>query len=228
MQPVMSTLAARLLSFAPVLLLIPSIGTPAEAVPTLAWDIAGGTASSPGGTPRANGARFSLAQESEIVALGIFDHQADGLSEPHVITLWSDDGAQLVQAIVGSGGVAVASMDSDGQWIFESIEPLVLAAGIYRVAAGYGVAGGDEVRSTSTLVTSLAADYIEQAYTNSGQGVATFPSFENDNPVFGANLLIESAAVPEPSTALLLAMGLFALGRGAARREHRGGGAEAR
>ena len=177
----------------------------AFAAPILAWDITGGTVSSPGGVPRANGARFSVSEPSETSALGMFDHGADGLQQDHVVTLWTDGGVMLAQATVTNLGTTHSSIDSNGQWIFQSIESIVLDPGIYRVAVGYTVVGGDEARSQTTVVTELGANYIEQAFTNTGMGDTTFPGLENSNPVFGANMLI--GVVPEPSTALLLASG---------------------
>lgn len=188
------------------------ISSSALAAPILAWDISGGGVSSPGGVPRANGARFTVSKPSVISALGMFDHGADGLQQDHVVTLWSDTGDLLSQATVSTTGTTNASVDTNGQWIFESIDSIILEPQVfYRVAVGYTAVGGDEARSQTTLVSSLGANYIEQAYTDTGMGDATFPVHLNSNPVFGANLLIE--AVPEPGTALLVVVGLIVLVR---------------
>ncbi|MCB9385315.1 MAG: PEP-CTERM sorting domain-containing protein [Bryobacterales bacterium] len=173
----------------------------------LAWDITGGELFGLSGTPRANGAQFSVGTSTTVMSLGIWDDGADGLAESHLIRLWTETGTLLAEATVDNASTSVASASTLGLWVFEGITPLVLAPGTYRIVAGYAT-NADPVRYGTTSVTSIAATYIQEAYTGSGAGVSSFPNNLTSNPVFGANFQVASSTVPEPGSLSLLLSGV--------------------
>lgn len=185
-------------------------GASLQAATALAWDISSGNVTSLGSTPRANGARFSVAVVTTVVSLGMWDEGNDGLRNSHLVQLWSDSGSLLTGATVDNTGTVVASSSGNGSWRFASITPFALAPGTYRIAVGYGSSGDDEVRFGTTVVTSIGVSYIEQAFSSGGAGTGAFPSNTNSNVLFAANLMVESA-VPEPATVLLSLAGFVLL-----------------
>lgn len=198
----------------PLFVLIASGGTHAFAS-TLAWDITGGISLSLSGTPRANGAQFNISTAGTVTALGMWDEGSAALLNVHTVQLWSDTGTLLASTTVSNSSFAVASGDATGQWLFTTISPLVLTPGTYRVAVGYGVANDDPVRSTTTVVTSIGATYLQEAFTTSSTSTTDFPNNLTHNPLFGANVLFASVTTPEPSTfaGMLAAIALVLLCR---------------
>lgn len=187
----------------------------ASATPVLAWDISSGTITSLVGTPRANGAQFSVSSATFAVSLGMWDEASNGLLNTHPVQLWTDSGTLLASATVTNASTAVSSAGGAGRWLFSAITPISLSPGTYRIAVGYGVDTDDPVRFGTTVVTSIGAQYILEAFSAGGAGTTAFPSNLLSNPLFGANLQLDATpanAIPEPGTAALtmLVLGIAA------------------
>src|SRR5436190_10249612 len=71
---------------------------------TIALSITGGIYS--GNEDTTSGWGFSLSSPILLTDVGVWDDQNDGLGSPHVVTVWTSTGTQLVQATVPDGASA--------------------------------------------------------------------------------------------------------------------------
>lgn len=160
------------------------------------------------GTDYTLGFQFEVTEPVNVVALGVFDHEQNGLEAAADVALWLDiDGTVLSSAVVPSGSIAAL----DGYFRQVAVTPVLLTPGIlYVVGAalnggqatslgiGEGSIGSFDARLTGILDRSWDAGF-------------DFPlgSDFNSGAWLGANFQL--APVPEPAAAGLLAMGLLAL-----------------
>ena len=75
------------------------------------------------------GWQFSVNAPITIDGLGLFDFGGDGLSLSHQVGLWDNSGTLLAQTTVTNGSTPVASLSNAGDWLFESITPIILLSG---------------------------------------------------------------------------------------------------
>lgn len=154
------------------------------------------------------GFQFEVTEPVTVVALGVFDHDQDGLEAAADVALWLDiDGTVLSSAVVPGGN----SAGLDGYFRQVAVTPVLLTPGIlYVVGAalngglatsldiGEGSVGSFDPRLTGIVDRSWDAGF-------------DFPlgSDFQSGAWLGANFQL--APVPEPAAAGLLAMGLLAL-----------------
>jgi len=156
------------------------------------------------------GVRFDTNQSIVIDSLGVLDVDGNGLDAAHDVGLWDASGNSLATATVLAG---TGSALQDG-FRFESITPVVLAAGeTFTVAAYYGAG---PIRDKLFGTTPTAAPVItlkSETWFVSG-GSLSFP-----NLVDSVNFRSTAGftVVPEPTTALLLMAGLAGLAAGGRR-----------
>jgi hypothetical protein len=178
----------------------------------LAVPIVGATISSDGtmvdNAPWNLGYSFTVMSAANVVSLGVWDDLADGLISSHRVGLWSSGGILLTSALVPSGTAGIL----DAGFRFVDIGPLALAVGqIYYVAATFNGPGDDTwTVDPSSLVMAPQITYDSRRY-QFGSALV-FPDLAGSNTTgyWGGNIRLEedTAAVPEPSSLLLVGGGL--------------------
>lgn len=160
--------------------------------------------------PYTLGFAFSVNEALHLVALGVYDHQDDGLEAAAEVALWIDgQPGAIVTALVPSGATAML----DGGFRYLPVATTLLAPGtVYVVGAyldggwatsfGLGQQGQAQVDTRLQLLGDRFGD---------GFFAITYPG-QSDSATgawLGANFQI--SAVPEPAAAGLLLAGLAGL-----------------
>ena len=194
-------------AFGAIALVSSLVATPAAA--STVFDFTGGLAAITQ-TDSTRGYSFSVSDPLTVTALGLWDEDADGLFGAHTVYLWTDTGTLLASATVDNASVAVASPNTNGDWLFANINPIVLGIGTYVIGATYDVSNFDRLRfgSDAGAMTVLAMpgvtllDY-RLAFANDTFPDTTIAGFTGN---FGPNLV--ATPLPEPSLLVLLGAGL--------------------
>ncbi len=192
----------------------------ANAVPTAAVEWIGSPENVYYNGPYMMGFEFEVNTDLYVVALGAYDYLGDGFANDHQVGIWTNTGTLLVST-------AVTSADTlDGHFRYNEITSFMLSAGqTYRIGADlYGGSGNDGWAWRPTgelgLIEAPGINFIQDAWVPTS-GFA-FPSGSEGtfrDGFFGANFMVDSTdPVPEPSTILLLGLGLIGLA-GATRRK---------
>lgn len=154
---------------------------------------------------------FTVISPIKINGLAVFDWQPAGLGNPHQVGLWDSGGTLLASATVTSASTPIASASSFGDWFVASVSPVVLTPGGYVVGAFFY--RGDQ--TDAFLANATAVTMPQVAFDGSGLASgwarpgSPLPAY--DDGFFGASFTADP--VPEPSTLLLLGVGLLAAGR---------------
>lgn len=163
------------------------------------------------------GYSFVVNEPIRVDALGLWDLNADGLTDEHPVGLWNSDGELLAQATVGNSSELVASVNSTHGWRFESISPIELTPGTYKLGAYYPTNADpfvvDLVDNPATLQFSPHITFGEDFVTTGGTEFFTEPNTPTGvaNGYFGPNARF--SAVPEPTTLVALLVAGLACGR---------------
>jgi hypothetical protein len=174
---------------------------------TIALSFTGGSAASPV-ADTTFGWAFTLSSPVTLTDLGLWDQNGDGLSESHLVTVWTSTGTQEAQGTVPSG--TGATLTNGFRYI--SIIPILLPAGSYTIGAFYSANGGDGLAfSASTITTAPGVTYDGS---RSGLGFA-FPPGDViilTNSYFGPNFQFTApTSTPDSgSTWALLMLGVSA------------------
>ena len=174
---------------------------------------------------------FTVNTPIAVDGLGFFDDfkfGASGLLQDHKVNLWTNTGTPLAQTVITNASTPVATTAAQGRWLFNSIVPTILLPGTYVISAfnaesPAGCAACDEFRFIDTATTNPAITFIEA---RDFAGADQFPS--NSSPsrndgYFGPNFTFTPAvvaAVPEPTSLLLLGAGGLGLIAKLRRRKH--------
>ena len=158
------------------------------------------------------GWQFTVSSPILVNGLGVFDVGANGLSESHITGLWDNGGTLLATTSVSSASTPVASASAAGDWLFNSIAPVLLAPGTYVVGAYYAT-GADFVMANATITTAPQITFA--ASRASSNGVPAEPGVYGlvEPGVFGPGIEIQSvSSVPDHgSTLALLCMSVAGL-----------------
>lgn len=167
---------------------------------------------------------FTLNSGTTIRAMGIFDHDANGLAGPHQVGLWNASGGLLRSTTIDNSSVAVNSGPLNTRWLFENISEIALGAGTYFVGMTQPTTGQDR-----GLLASVAFNFDGVKGSgrfggfNQGGLTLAFPAnTSNFNGVFGPNLSSSYVGtIPLPGALGLLLLGLTGLGFVSAGRRRR-------
>ncbi|NWF85253.1 MAG: PEP-CTERM sorting domain-containing protein [Bryobacteraceae bacterium] len=161
-----------------------------------------------GATGTTFGWAFSVTSPITVNGIGIFDTGADGLGGSFEAGLYTSAGVLLRSATISDLSTVVASAAVTGQWLFESVIPIVLPAGDYIIGS---------VFNDSLPLAAVGAPFTTIPSITFTGGV-TSPSFDTGLqaptspfgfPIFGPTL--DAAEIPEPATASLFAFALAAV-----------------
>ena len=160
------------------------------------------------------GLQFTPDQALLLDSLGVYDNGGDGLSVAREVDLWRVADQVLLASVTVGAGLAGTL---DGGFRFAAITPVLLTAGsLYRVSAVYvNGQGTDDKVFLSTPTAGPGVTLSPETYYIAGD-TAAYPTSFDSNWRSTANFTI----VPEPGSALLVALGTVGL---LARRRNSGG-----
>ena len=154
------------------------------------------------------GFSFSLSMAVQVTALGVYDDGQDGLADAAQVGIWDSNGQLLVSNVVsaGTGGTL------NGYYRYANITPFSLSPNTTYVVGAYINDTASSFNTNQGGSGSYASVVIPgtDRYVNSG-GFA-YPSVDNGNAGgnwAGGNFQF---AVPEPSTWVMLGLGVAGLG----------------
>ena len=102
-------------------------------------DLTGGGFATEPLSPSVAGWEFHLDQPLMIGGVGIWDEGKQPLNITHEVGLYTAAQALLLDVFLDNNNTtAVGSASPDGQWLFTSIQPMVLQPGDYVLAATWG------------------------------------------------------------------------------------------
>lgn len=148
---------------------------------------------------------FTANADVTVTDLGYFDHLDNGLAESHTVGLWTSGGTLLGSAIVNPA----SPLTDHFRWV--GAPAINLLAGQSYVIGGTQSGTSDrtlgDTGDTTALSFASQITYKHNLYIT-GAGLL-FPSktdFSGNSGIFGPNFQFTPTAVPEPGTALLLAL----------------------
>lgn len=191
-----------------VLTLLPSAPVRADIV---LLDFSGGSSGEITGLNHEVGWAFTVNQTFDIGALSWYDI-ALNTDAPHLVSVWHDNGLLVTEVLVGSGAsgsslVLSAGNSGTANYWQTPITPVSLIPGSYVIGGSVNPDIGERVMYAATAVTTNPV--ITYTGNRSRDTAPGRPDIAfGDGGFFGPNL---SAAVPEPSTYLLLTIALGAV-----------------
>jgi hypothetical protein len=162
-----------------------------------------------GSTGTTLGWSFLVNSEITVDGIGVWDDTSAPFGTPAVAGIFDDSGDLLASAAISSASTPVASSNSDGQWLFESIAPLVLAPGEYEIGSLFfdGAPLG-ELNPSFTTIPQITVFGPTIGSIDSGlqAPLTPFPDF-----FFGATFEVAPSVVPEPAMFGFLIVGIAAM-----------------
>ena len=160
------------------------------------------------------GWQFNVLSPLTVTGLEWYDAAGTGLNTAHTVGIWSPAGSLLTSTLVPAGAAAPL----DGMFRFESIAPVNLPVGNGYIVGGQNFAASTDLLACGSggpcdgpLVQTVDPRVAFVNATFSNPGGFTEPTFFSiaHEGFFGPSF---SAVVPEPSSMVLLAIGLIVAG----------------
>jgi hypothetical protein len=178
---------------------------------TLGLDVTSNTTVALPGEYDNAGWQFAVNAPVTVDGLGFFDVNPTGLGQSHQVGLWDSNGTLLAQATVSSASTPVASVSAAGDWLFESIAPIVLQPGTY-VTSAYFPNLADALMLNPTVTIDPQLVFLASRISTNGKFAEPGPYGGVGAAIYGANIRIQTpAAVPEPASLLLVGFGVMTL-----------------
>lgn len=172
---------------------------------------------SPANTATGNDAYFFTPLSNiRVTALGMYDHDQDGLGQYHPVMLYEvAGGVVLASATVGGTDGFIS-----GVFRYLSISPVFLQAGTQYAVVGFTLADrGTHAWNPPGLVIAPQIGYDGYAYNYNAFPSLPTGSLRTDMTFFGPGFLFTEA--PEPGAFAMTGAGLLLLGAGLYRRRGR-------
>ncbi len=141
-----------------------------------------------------------------VTALGMYDHNQDGLTQDHPVSLYEVSGSSVIASAVVGGTDGFVR----GVFRYLSISPVLLQAGTQYAIVGFTLADtGTHAWNPPGLVIAPEIGY--DGYTYNYNSYLSLPAghLRTDMTFFGPGFLFHAA--PEPSSDLLVGAGLILL-----------------
>jgi len=161
-------------------------------------------------TDRTIGTEFTVgALDIMLTSLGVYDSAGDGLTAAHNVGIWripSPTVAELIGSVEIPMGTSASLVES---WRFVDVPTLKLDANtVYRIAAHVGSVADDSPRDGSFSFDPALSSVTAGSFTHEDTTLNPPFTVSSSTRLF-ANA--QFSIVPEPSTALLMGLGLAAL-----------------
>jgi hypothetical protein len=173
---------------------------------TIAIDPTNGTTALSGGVTV--GWEFQVTNVDGIIVdgLGFWDHQSDGFlfSQTFPVGLWDPTtGALLRDTLITSNSKLKPSLHPDGDWRFNSVSPLYLSPGAYRIGARLPDAAANQIVDFSATVQSAPGVSLVRFLRQIGSPSLAMPDIPMNSPddtPFGPTFSFTSGPLPLSGT----------------------------
>jgi hypothetical protein len=163
-----------------------------------------------------SGIKFTPTQNINIISLGYFDGNSDGLKYTHSLGIYDFSTHKLIDGSATAVGPGTSDTLVDSFRYASLTAPVQLLAGSSYIVVGYDFVGDGQAvpAKWADVILAPAIGPVEYLYSTKVGGL-DFPTIPYCVPYFGPNLQFETAGagapVPEPATMLLVGSGLVGL-----------------
>lgn len=203
--------APRAVTLLMTMLLIVGLAVPATAgsAPAITFDEATGVSGT--NNNQTVGWQFDVVSPVVVTGLGWFDQGGNGLGTAHTVGIWGPSGTLLTSVVVPAGTGAPL----DGQYRIVDIPDIYLPIGTGYIIGGENFSTSDD-RLVGNAVQTVdpRIHFVDATYSLIGSGFVRPTNFSIAYTGFEGPM---ATLVPEPTTAVLLATGLLAVGARALR-----------
>jgi len=162
------------------------------------------------GTNRTHGWEFTVNEDVQVVALGIFDYEDDPLYAPgliwsHDIGMWHD--GELISSTIIPAGTDILLVDD---FRYVEIDPFWLDAGETYIIGNTMPIDPFVGNDSDSIITTLPLITYERTMISEDGSGFSLPTLEIDSFYrIGPNFLV----IPEPTTLFLLSLGITLIRR---------------